>query len=177
MGDPAPTNPPPEPPLAPDERVSTSSERETLATFLDVYRGIVAGKLAGLSEQDARRRLVPSATTLLGLVKHLAAVEREWFGLVLGQLPADAVGLPVPGDGFTLSADDTVAGGLADYRAACERSRAVAGEHDLDDTVPHWRLGSVSLRWIFVHMIEETARHAGHADILREQTDGATGFD
>ena len=166
-----------DPPLAPDELVSAGSERELLATFLDVYRGIVAGKLAGLGEEDARRRLVPSATTLLGLVRHLAAVEREWFGLVLGQRPPAAVGLPVPGDGFTIGPDDTVAGVLAEYRSACEQSGASAAEHGLDDTVPHWRLGSVSLRWIYVHMIEETARHAGHADILREQTDGSTGFD
>jgi len=166
-----------DPPLAPDELVAAGSEREVLATFLDFYRGIVAGKLAGLADEDACRRLVPSATTLLGLVKHLAAVEREWFGQVLGRLPAAAVGLPVPGDGFTVSPDDTVAGVLAEYRSACEQSRAAAGEHGLDDTVPHWRLRSVSLRWIYVHMIEETARHAGHADILREQTDGSTGFD
>jgi hypothetical protein len=167
----------PDPPLAPDELVAAGSEREVLATFLDLHRGIVAGKLAGLADEDAGRRLVPSETTLLGLVKHLAAVEREWFGLVLGQRPAVEVGLPVPGDGFTVGPDDTVAGVLAEYRSACEQSRAAAGEHGLDDTVPHWRLGSVSLRWIYVHMIEETARHAGHADILREQTDGSTGFD
>ena len=160
-----------QPPLAPDERVRAGSEREVLATFLDLYRGIVAGKLAGLGEQDARRRLVPSATTLLGLVKHLAGVEREWFGAVLRQMP------PAPGDGFELGPEDTVAGVLADYRAACDESRAAAEAHHLDDAVPHWRLGSVSLRWIYVHMIEETARHAGHADILREQTDGTTGFD
>jgi hypothetical protein len=72
---------------------------------------------------------------------------------------------------------DTVAGVLADYRAACEQSRTAAAAHGLDDAVPHDRLGMVSLRWIYVHMIEETARHAGHADILREQTDGSTGFD
>jgi Protein of unknown function (DUF664) len=70
-----------------------------------------------------------------------------------------------------------VAGVLADYQAACEQSRAAAAEHELDHVVPHDRLGSVSLRWILVHMVEETARHAGHADILREQTDGSTGFD
>jgi hypothetical protein len=163
----------PGPPLTADERVSTGTEPEVLATFLDLYRGIVAGKLTGLGEQDARRRLVPSATTLLGLVKHLAAVEREWFGQVLERRSPE----PLPGDGFTLDPDDTVAGVLADYRAACEQSRTAAAAHGLDDAVPHDRLWTVSLRWIYVHMIEETARHAGHADILREQTDGSTGFD
>ena len=161
------------PVLMPDERVSTGSEREVLTGFLDMHRGIVANKLGGLTDEDARRSLVPSATTLLGLVKHLASVEREWFGQVLGQGPAQ----PVPGDGFTVTPDDTVAGVLADYRAACEQSRAAAAERELDYVVPHDRLGWVSLRWILVHMIEETARHAGHADILREQTDGSTGFD
>jgi hypothetical protein len=63
------------------------------------------------------------------------------------------------------------------YEAACAESRRVAAGLALDDTVPHPRLGRVSLRWVYVHMIEETARHTGHADILREQTDGATGFD
>jgi hypothetical protein len=163
----------PEPPLAADERVSAGTEREVLGTFLDLYRRIVAGKLGGLGEEDARRRLVASETTVLGVVKHLAAVEREWFGAVLRRVPPETV----PGDGFVLGPEDTVAGVLADYRAACDESRAAAGNHELDDVVPHWRLGSVSLRWIYVHMIEETARHAGHADILREQTDGSTGFD
>jgi hypothetical protein len=167
------TDEPPLPPLTADERVSAGTEREVLATFLDLYRGIVAGKLAGLDDQDARRRMVPSATTLLGLVKHLTAVEREWFGQVLEGGPPQRP----PGDGFTLAPDDTVAGVLADYRTACARSRTAADARGLDDTVRHGRLGTVSLRWIYVHMIEETARHAGHADILREQTDGSTGFD
>jgi hypothetical protein len=63
------------------------------------------------------------------------------------------------------------------YERACAASRQVAARFSLDDSVPHARMGMVSLRWIYVHMIEESARHVGHADILREQTDGATGFD
>ena len=66
---------------------------------------------------------------------------------------------------------------IAAYAGACEASREVAAGFGLDDTAPHPRLGHVSLRWVYVHLIEETARHAGHADILRELTDGATGFD
>ena len=73
--------------------------------------------------------------------------------------------------------DETVASLVAEYRRACEESRQTAARFALDDTVPQRRLGQVSLRWIYVHMIEETARHVGHADILREQTDGATGVD
>jgi uncharacterized damage-inducible protein DinB len=168
---------PPATPVLPDEFVTTGSEREVLAGFLELYRGILPRKLAGLSEDDARRPLVPSGTTLLGLVKHLASVEREWFGQILEQRPAADLGLPLPGDGFTLAPEDTVDSVTADYRAACARSRAAAERHQLDDVVPQDRLGSVSLRWIYVHMVEETSRHAGHADILREQTDGRTGFD
>src|SRR3954464_10612437 len=96
------------PPVMPDEFVTTGSEREVLTGFLELYRGILPRKLAGLSEDDARRPLVSSQTTLLGLVKHLASVEREWFGQILGQRPAAEFGLPLPGDGFVLDPGDTV---------------------------------------------------------------------
>ena len=79
--------------------------------------------------------------------------------------------------GWELADDETVASLVAEYRRACEESRQTAARFALDDTVPQRRLGRVSLRWIYVHMIEETARHVGHADILREQTDGAAGVD
>lgn len=162
--------------VEPDEFSTTGSERQVLAGYLDFYRGIVAGKLAGLSEADARKSLVPSPTTLLGLVKHLASVEREWFGQVLERRPAAELGLPVAEDGFALGPGDTVDSVTADYRVACAGSRAAGARHELDEQVLTEHLGPVSLRWIYVHMIEETARHAGHADILREQTDGGTGF-
>jgi hypothetical protein len=164
------------PPLARDELVSAAGEREVLEAFLDLYRDIVVAKMAGLSREDACRRLVPSATTLAGLVKHLTSVEREWFGEVLRQLPPGEV-VPAPGDGWVVEPGETLEELVADYRRACEDSRAVAAALALDDSVPSERLGRVSLRWVYVHMIEETARHAGHADILREQTDGAIGFD
>ena len=144
-----------------------------LETFLDLYRDIMKRKLAGLSDERIRQRHVPSETTLGGLVKHLAAVEREWFLVVLAggsvEAPQD--------DGWTLSGADTAESLLAGYEQACAASRQAASGFSLDDCVPHPRMGQVSLRWIYVHMIEESARHAGHADILREQTDGATGFD
>ena len=154
---------------------TTGSEREVLSAFLELYRGILPGKVAGLSDEEARRPLVPSTTTLLGLLRHLASVEREWFGHVLGQRSAAEAGVAA-GGGWGLDPADTVDSALADYRAACAESRAAAERRELDDVVPHPHLGSVSLRWIYVHMIEETARHTGHADILREQTDGSTGF-
>ncbi|GIF20255.1 putative damage-inducible protein DinB [Actinoplanes tereljensis] len=163
------------PPLTRDELVSAGGERDVLEAFLDLYRDIVVRKVDGLSIQDAQRRLVPSSTTLAGLVKHLTSVEREWFQGVLDQRPTARV--RVRDDGWAIDPADTVDDLIADYRRACAESRAVASRFTLDATAPQPRLGQVSLRWIYVHMIEETARHAGHADILREQLDGSTGFD
>jgi uncharacterized damage-inducible protein DinB len=162
--------------LGRDEQVGTGSEREILEAFLDLYRDIMVAKVAGLSMEAARRRLVPSSTTLAGLIKHLASVEREWFRGILGQRPAEEVGVRVTDDGWGIDPDETVDDLVADYRRACDESREVAARFALEDSVPMSRLGQVSLRWIYVHLIEETARHAGHADILREQTDGSTGF-
>lgn len=171
-------NPPkPVPALAPDELVSTSGERQVLETFLDLYRDILTRKLAGLSDEQVRQRHVRSQTTLGGLAKHLTAVEREWFQAVLAGRSEDELGAPPSGHGWTLDSSDTAETLLAGYEQACADSRRAAAGLSLDHCVPHPRLGRVSLRWIYVHMIEESARHAGHADILREQTDGATGFD
>jgi uncharacterized damage-inducible protein DinB len=169
--------PGPVPPLAPDELVSTSGERQVLEAFLDLYRDIMKRKLTGLTDQQIRQRHVPSQTTLGGLVKHLAAVEREWFQVVLAGRSEEELGPPPQDDGWTLASDDTARSLLAGYERACQASRQAASGFSLDDCVPHRRMGQVSLRWIYVHMIEESARHVGHADILREQTDGATGFD
>jgi hypothetical protein len=80
-----------------------------------------------------------------------------------------------PNATFRIELGDTVEGLIADYDRQCELSRQVAAQHQLADTAPHPHLGKVSLRWIYVHMIDETARHAGHADILREQIDGTAG--
>jgi hypothetical protein len=167
----------PEPKLTRDELVSAGSERQVLVAFLDLYRDIVVAKVKGVSDVDACRRMVGSATTLAGIVKHLTSVEREWFGSVLDQRPALEVGVRVADDGWHVDPSDNLDALIADYQRACASSRHVAGRFELDDTVPIPRLERVSLRWIYIHMIEETARHAGHADILREQIDGATGFD
>lgn len=161
------------PPLLPDEQVASDGERAVLATFLDMYRGIIARKIDGLGPEQLQTRLVPSETTLGGLVRHLTSVEDEWFSGVLCGVPVE----PSLNDGWDARPDDTVELLTDAYRAACDRSRAVAESLPLDHVVPHDRLGQVSLRWVYVHMIEETARHAGHADILREQTDGAVGYD
>ncbi|RLK12090.1 uncharacterized protein DUF664 [Micromonospora sp. M71_S20] len=155
----------------------TGDERAVLESFLDFHRGVLLRKLRGLSDADAARRLVPSATTVAGLVRHLTLVERNWFPCLLAPGPGD-VYLTSQEDAeasFTLTDGETVERLAAAYERACARSREIAGRFDLDHVVPHPQLGEVSLRWILVHMIEETARHVGHADILRELTDGATG--
>ncbi|PZG18385.1 DinB family protein [Nonomuraea aridisoli] len=165
-------------PLWPEELVSTGTERDVLEAFLDCQRRQIVAKVAGVPEEAARRRIVPSKTTLAGLVKHLTAVERNWFHRQLAQRdPADIPGNSRGDDeSWEPGPDDTLDGLVAEYERVCQESRRIAAGFALDDTVPSKRLGEVSLRWIYAHMIEETAQHAGHADILRELTDGATGL-
>ncbi|WP_163506133.1 DinB family protein [Fodinicola acaciae] len=164
-------------PLDKDDLVSTAPEGELLEGFLDYHRDVLSGKLRGLSEADVRRRLVPSRTTLIGLVKHAAAVERNWFQHYLAQRPRDQIDGNAVGDAesWLVRPDETVANVVAEFDAACAASRRIAATFDLDHLVPHETKGQVSARWIHVHLIREHARHIGHADILREQTDGQTG--
>ena len=161
----------PEPP-------STGGEREMLAGFLDFQRATLLWKLEGLDDEQLRRAMVPSGTSLLGLVKHLAYVERSWFqGVWDGQEVSFPWTKEDPDADWRIEPDETTGDVLALYRADCDRSRQiVAAASSLDEAVhhPRWK-EDVSRRWIMVHMIEETARHVGHADILREQIDGATG--
>ena len=145
--------------------------------FLEYHREALSGKLRGLSEEDARRRLVPSLTTLLGLVSHAAAVERNWFQHYLGGKPREEITGNSRGDdpSWDVGADKTIEGVIAEFENACAASRQVAAGFTLDQTVPHDELGQVSLRFIYVNILTEYARHAGHADIIREQIDGVTG--
>jgi hypothetical protein len=152
-----------------------SDERTLLESHLDGLRDVVVRKVEGLSEEDARRHLVPSATTPGGLLKHLRWAEYGWFKQVLGDRSGTNKRAHERIVEFTVDPHDTVDGLVADYRAACAESRRIAAAHALDDTVPHDTFGPVSLRWIYLRLIEETARHAGHLDILREQIDGSTG--
>jgi hypothetical protein len=165
------------PPADEEDLVVVAGERETLEGFLEYHRRVIGGKLRGLSEQDARRRLVPSSTTLIGLVSHAAAVERNWFQHYLGGTPREEITGNARGDdpSWDVGAGQTIAGVTAEFDRACAASRQIAAGFTLDQTVPHDQLGQVTLRWIYVHMIREHARHIGHADILREQIDGATG--
>jgi uncharacterized damage-inducible protein DinB len=158
---------------APPPRESTD-ERTMLTAFLDYLRDRMIAKLDGLDDEQARRSLVPSGTSLLGLVKHLAVVELGWF--VWSFLGED---FDVGPSGDNLSPDDNIASVVEMYRSAFARSQQIAADvPDLDRrAVRSRRPGheTQSMRWILVHMIEETARHAGHADIIREQIDGTIG--
>ncbi|HET9876049.1 MAG TPA: DinB family protein [Mycobacterium sp.] len=156
---------------------ATGGERETLESFLDDYRDVVVRKVSGLSDADARRRLVSSQTTVGGLVKHLRWAEYGWFDQLLQQRADDNRRQHERSWEFEFLPDESLATLVTEYQRQCEQSRRIAAQYPLDHVVAHRRLGQVSLRWMYVHMIEETARHAGHLDILREQLDGATGFD
>jgi Protein of unknown function (DUF664) len=164
-------------PVDEEDLVAVAPERETLEGFLEYHRRVVSGKLRGLSEEDARRRLVPSLTTMLGLVSHAAAVERNWFQHHLAGKPREEITGNARGDApsWDVGADQTIGGVIAEFESACAASRQIAAGFALDQTVSHDQLGRVSLRWIYVHIIREHARHIGHADILREQIDGVTG--
>ena len=152
-------------------------ELETLNRALDDYRDVVVWKLGGVSEDDARRALVPSGTTIGGVVKHLAFVERWWFQAVLGQTEPEFPWTDEDPDAdWRLESDDTVASVIALYEAECEKSRTiVAGFDGPDDLVPYSD-DQISVRAVLVHMLDEVARHTGHMDILREQIDGGTGW-
>lgn len=153
-----------------DTTVFTAPVGAQLAAFVDEHRQMLAQCLDGLTEEEARRRLVPSKTTLLGLVKHATFVEQVWFDeAVTGRSRAE-IGIPDgPDASFDLSPDDTIESVLASYLRACEASRAAVAARSMDDVVTGNRRGALPLRWIYLHMLRELAQHCGHADILREQ--------
>ena len=159
--------------MEPREGVPRSGgELETLTIMLDWLRRSLSQKLEGVTEEDARRSLVSSRTTLLGLLKHAAIVESGWFEFIFRG------GEDVYGDdeGWELTDSDTVESVRALYWSECEKSRAAVSGASPDDMAGReWGGRSYNLRYILVHMIEETSRHAGHADILREQIDGSVG--
>jgi len=142
-----------------------AGELETLLALLRFQRESVVGKVTGLDDETARRRLVGSDTTLHWLIGHLAWAESLWVehrfaGLEVGAAPDD----------------ETLAAAVAAYRATWARVDAVvAAAPGLDERCRNFGGAPVNLRWVLAHLLEETARHAGHADILRELIDGATG--
>jgi uncharacterized damage-inducible protein DinB len=161
----------------PDRPPHSATEFEMLTSFLDWFRIVMIRKIESLDYAGLRYSPVGSGTSLGGLVKHLAYVERHWFGSSYGGLTLDFPWTDEDPDAdFRLDEGDTVESLTAFYQDECTRAREiVAANPDLDHVVPTSRGRRVSLRWILVHMIEETARHAGHADIIREMIDGAVG--
>jgi hypothetical protein len=144
--------------------------REQFEAFLDEHRAALDECLDGLTEEQARRSLVPSRTTLLGLVKHVTFVERVWFDeAVTGRSRADIRIPATPDETFILDEGDTIATVRDEYRAACEASRRATAPLGLDDLLPGNRRGPLPLRWVYLHVLRELAQHCGHADILREQ--------
>ncbi|SHN28508.1 DinB family protein [Cryptosporangium aurantiacum] len=148
-------------------------ESATLLAFLAYLRQAIIRKIEDLSESEARRSVVPSGTSLAGLVKHLTVAERYWFRHVWAGDP----GVEWDRHSWDVADDVTVDQLIDDYREAWKESdRLIEAAPDLDaPCAEEYRSHRLSLRWVLVHMIEETSRHAGHADITRELIDGSTG--
>jgi uncharacterized damage-inducible protein DinB len=155
-----------------------AGERAMLESWLEYHRATLAWKCEGLDDAQLRQRAVPpSSLSLLGLVRHMADVERSWFRRVLGaeDLPGIYWTDDEPdGDFDNVDAAD-VQEAFATWRSECEHARRNAAAADSLDVTGQRRGEAVTLRWILVHMIEEYARHNGHADFLRERIDGAVG--
>jgi hypothetical protein len=144
--------------------------RTQFEAFLDEHRTALNASLEGLTETQVRRSLVPSRTTLLGLVKHATFVEKVWFDEAITCRPRDEIGIPAtPDESFILEDNDTIASIRRAHRDACAASRRASATLGLDDLVHGNRRGPLPLRWVYLHMLRELAQHCGHADILREQ--------
>ena len=155
-------------------------ERDALESWLDYHRETLLWKCAGLTADQLKQRSVPPSTlSLLGLVRHLAEVERWWFSIHAGNTD-----MPMPFStpdnemaDFNDLDDADAEADFETYKREIEKSRAAVKDKQLDDVVPSHghRVADRDIRWIYLHMIEEYARHNGHADIIREQIDGGTG--
>ena len=160
-----------------DPELQPEDERRALVQRLDQYRAIAAAALVDVPWEQASVRLLPATDmTIAGIVRHLAWAEDRWFqGRLLGsEMPApwDAPGADDPDHSMRLVWGDTTDGIVQLYASACERSRAAANRckslsHHAE--VPSFGIAPVNLRWILVHMIDETARHAGRLDLLRDR--------
>lgn len=162
------------PPLVADERTQ-------LVGWLDIQRAIVQWKCEGLSEEDAHRSLLPSSPlmTMAGVVSHLRWVEHCWFEVLF-------LGGPAEGPQFQEEPEDAdlrvegvpLAQLLREYAQQCARSNEIVAAHSLDEAGRHpdFKSAGATLRWMLIHMVEETGRHAGHLDIIRELLDGETGY-
>jgi uncharacterized damage-inducible protein DinB len=154
-----------------------ADERTTLTGFLQYQRETLAMKCAGLTAEQLRERAVaPSGLSLLGLVRHMAEIERSWFRNVMNGEPVLARWDPKSGEYADFEVDDADPGEAFDaWHDECERSRAIVAAAESLDATGQYHEEVFSLRYVLVHMIEEYARHNGHADLLRERIDGVTG--
>jgi Protein of unknown function (DUF664) len=154
--------------------VTAAPLKMQLETFIDEHRAALRGSLDGLTEEEARRSLVASRTTLLGLVKHVTYAERVWFEQAITGRTRAEMGLPPsPADAFELTDADTVESVGRRFDDTCAASRRATADLDLDDVLRgHW-LGPLPLRWVYLHVLRELAQHCGHTDILREQLLGS----
>jgi uncharacterized damage-inducible protein DinB len=166
------------PSVARSDESFTAGEREVLESFLEWYRGTLLAKCAGLTGAAlADQAVPPSKLSLIGLVRHMTNVERSWFRRRLNgeDVPHVHDGAS-PDPAFDAAAATTAEADYSTYLTELTLARAVAAGHGLDDTFLHERDQiQISLRWVYVHMIEEYARHCGHADLIRERIDGVTG--
>jgi len=152
------------------EDVIGEPARTQFEVFIDQHRSELNHCLDGLTEEQARRSLVPSRTTLLGLVKHATFVEKVWFDEGVTRRSRAEIGIPAtPDESFILEDDDTIATIQQAHREACESARQATASLQLDDMIYGNRRGPLPLRWVYLHVLRELAQHCGHADILREQ--------
>jgi Protein of unknown function (DUF664) len=158
---------------------SIPDERDALNVFLDRQRDALVRKVRDVSDADARRAPTDSSLSLLGLLKHSAVWEERWFqGIVAGRPLSDGWPeheSPVPDEDFLVGDNDTVGHWVARYDAAAETSRQIAASMALDQSCARTDIIDCNLRCVMLHLIEETARHAGHADLIRETLDGSRG--
>ena len=150
--------------------VLLDDERSQLDAFIEEYRGAIEATLDGLAEDQVRRRLVTSATTLLGLLKHVTWMQRVWFEECVGGMSRRELGLaPGVDESFQLTDDDTITSVTTAHREACATARSAVAGVPLDAVVTGHRSGPRTLRWVYLQALRELAHHCGHADILREQ--------
>jgi hypothetical protein len=150
--------------------VADSPLKVQFETFIDQHRWQLEHSLTGLTEEQARRSLVSSRTTLLGLVKHATFVEGVWFDEALTHRSRAEIGIAAsPDESFALTDEDRIDSVRLAYQEACEASRQATAGMTLDDVLTGNRRGPLPLRWIYLHVLRELAQHCGHADILLEQ--------
>ncbi len=153
-----------------------AGERHALNQQLDFQRATLLRKLEGLDDEQLRRPMTRSGLTLLGLVKHLTSTEHGWFLNIYAGFPDPAPYGADPSEEFRAGPHDTTQALVDQYLGTCARCRRVVAAGELDDVIRTPSGTSANLRAILLHMIQETARHNGHADTIREQIDGTTGY-